>query len=181
MERAQAISASRARASSDAGRLCVCDRAWRWRARCALVGSPRCNGWSSGRPSVSPPRFFLRCGPRSMRQSEGENAEIREEFAVFGKQVGWGVSHPLVGASSPIGVREKEDEQRRMDQQDGLYGVTLFRAASAGLGASASVGRWIRCSVPSWQKEGRASLDPQQPVQGARQGAPASGAVAKKR
>ncbi|WP_041330529.1 hypothetical protein [Roseiflexus castenholzii] len=65
-----------------------------------------------------------------MRQSEGEKAEIREEFAVFGKRVGWGVSHPLGGAS--VGVREKEDEQRRVDPQDGLYGVTLFRAASAG-------------------------------------------------
>lgn len=76
-------------------------------------------------------RFLLWCGTHHTRQYEGEKAEILKQFTPFGERVRCCISNSLVVSTSFIRVREKQNEERRIDQQYVLYGVTLFLAAIA--------------------------------------------------
>jgi hypothetical protein len=107
-------------------------------------------------------------------QGEGQEAQILEQPTARRQGVGSGIGNPLVMGTARIGLAQKEDRERDIDQEHVLYGVVLFLAAitprllsrilgaldasfgpivakrgEAGAGAGAAAGRAVVSGAPA--------------------------------
>jgi hypothetical protein len=107
-------------------------------------------------------------------QGEGQEAQILEPPTARRQGVGGGLGHPLVMGTARIGLAQKEDRERGIDQEHVLHGVVLFLAAitprllsrilgardapfgpivanrgEAGAGAGAAAGRAVISGAPA--------------------------------
>ncbi len=89
----------------------------------------------------APIRGFLRAceGPASrlpgrhddldLLQGEGQEAQILEQPTARRQGVGGGIGNPLVMGTARVGLAQKKDRERGVDQEHVFYRVVLFLAA----------------------------------------------------
>jgi hypothetical protein len=80
--------------------------------------------------SKGPAPWLLRRHDRlDVVEREGQEAEILEQPAARGQGVRGGICNPLIMGAPRIGLTQKEDRERGIDQQHVFDRVTLFLAA----------------------------------------------------
>ena len=89
----------------------------------------------------TPIRGFLRARERSATRLPGghddvdlverkrQEAKILKQTAARGQGIGRGIRNPLIVGAADIGVTQKEDRERRVDQQHVFHRVAFFLAA----------------------------------------------------
>jgi hypothetical protein len=75
------------------------------------------------------PRLLRRHDHLNLVERERQKAQILEPSAACGQGVGCRIRHALIMDTAAIGITQKEDQQRRVDQQHVLHGVALFLTA----------------------------------------------------
>jgi len=64
-----------------------------------------------------------------LRERTRQKPQILEQPAARGQGIGGRIGNPLVMGAAGIGVTQKEDHERRVDQQHVFHGMALFLAA----------------------------------------------------
>jgi hypothetical protein len=82
------------------------------------------------RARKGPATWFLgRHHDLNLLERERQEAEILEQTAPREQRIGGGVCNPLIMGATWIGVTQKEDRERRVDQQHIFHGMAFFLAA----------------------------------------------------
>jgi hypothetical protein len=77
----------------------------------------------------TPPRLLGRYDHLDLRERKRQKAQILEQPAPCWQWVRRGLGNALIVGAASVGVAEKEDRERRVDQQHVFYRVTLFLTA----------------------------------------------------
>ena len=64
-----------------------------------------------------------------LRERKGQKSQVLEPLAARGPGLGGGIGHPLGMGTAGVGVTQKEEDERRVDQPHGFHGSALFLAA----------------------------------------------------
>jgi hypothetical protein len=64
-----------------------------------------------------------------LRERKGQKSQVLEQLAARGQGIRGGIGKPLVMGTAGVGVTQKEDDERRVDQQHVFHGMALFLAA----------------------------------------------------
>jgi hypothetical protein len=75
------------------------------------------------------PRLLGRHDHLNVRQRKRQEPKILEQPPACGQGVGRGIGKPLIVGAAGVGLTEKENGQRGVDQQDVFHRVALFLAA----------------------------------------------------
>jgi hypothetical protein len=75
------------------------------------------------------PRLLGRHDHLDVRQRKRQEPQILKQPAARGQGVGRGIRNPLIVGAAGVGLTEKENGQRGVDQQDVFHRVALFLAA----------------------------------------------------
>ena len=76
----------------------------------------------------TPPRLLGRYDHLDLRGRKRQQAQILEKPAARGQEVWGGIGNALIVGAASVGVTEKEDRERCVDQQHVFHRVTLFLA-----------------------------------------------------
>ena len=91
---------------------------------------------------LSPARLLRRLDDVYSLQCERLKAQVLQQMTPCRQRIGRRVGHALVVDASRLGLTQKEDAQRRVDQQEVFEHVPLFLAAIARFLFSRVLGAW---------------------------------------
>jgi hypothetical protein len=94
----------------------------------AAAGNAPIRGFLCPRQGPSP-RLLRRHDRLDLVEHERQEAEVLEQPAARGQRVRSRIGNPLIVGASRIGVTQKENRQRRVDQQHVFHRVAFFLAA----------------------------------------------------